>query len=86
MVLVKPDISMEKKPSRSVLIAQHIDQLQMDQRPQHKIRISESDRGESANLPLTHWQMKRLSEHNTISTGTKSTINNWDLMNCKSSG
>jgi hypothetical protein len=49
----------------------------MDQRPQHKARYIDADRGESGEYPRTHWHGKRLSEQNIISSGI--TTNNVDM-------
>lgn len=56
---------------RSIFINPHKTYFQKAQRPQLKNRLTELDRKDNGKYPWNHWNRRRISEHNTLSTGTK---------------
>ena len=65
MVLVQLALSMQKNANQSFLISLYKAQVQLDQRPSHKTRYTESNRRESGEELRTHRHTEKCPEQNT---------------------
>jgi hypothetical protein len=72
---------MYKNADRSICIALHKAQVQVDQRPQHKTKYTESDRRESREHQLTYGH--RFLNGTPVAQAVRWTISKWDFMNLK---
>jgi hypothetical protein len=85
MVLAQLAVFMQKNESRFVLISLYKAQVQIDQRPLHKTRDTETYRGESRKS-LKHIGTGEKSLNRTaMACSVRSRIDKWDLINCKAS-
>jgi hypothetical protein len=70
--------------NRAIFVALHKAQGQVDQRPQHKTRYTESNRRESGKEPPTYGHGGSFLNRTPMAQALRSGIDKWDLMKLKS--
>ena len=65
IVLVQLAVSMQKNANQSLLSSLYKAQVQVDQRPPHKTRYTETNRTESGEELRIYWHRENFPEQNT---------------------